>query len=46
MLSDLSLRALLVQGRVVVEQGAIPDFDMQALRRDAEAFVNRVKNCL
>ena len=43
---NASLKALLVQGRVVVENGAIPGLDMQALRRDAEAFVNRVKKCL
>ena len=39
---NASLRALLVQGRVVVQNGAIPGLDVQALRRDAQAFVDRI----
>jgi len=34
-----TLRALLVHGRIVVENDAIPGLDMAQLRRDAEAFV-------
>ena len=34
-----SLRVLLVQGRVVVENGAIPGVDMAALRHEAQAAV-------
>ncbi len=34
-----TLRALLVQGRVVVENDTIPGLDLAALRRDAQAFV-------
>ena len=34
-----SLRALLVQGRVVVEHDAIPGLDIAALRREAQAAV-------
>ena len=34
-----TLRALLVQGRVVVENDAIPGLDMAQLRADAQAFV-------
>ena len=37
-----SLRALLVQGRVVVENNAIPGLDLAALRRDAAAVVGRM----
>lgn len=40
---NASLRALLVQGRVVVENGQIPGLDMQGLRRDAQAFVERIR---
>jgi hypothetical protein len=32
-----------VQGRVVVENGQIPGLDMLALRRDAAAFVDRIR---
>jgi 8-oxoguanine deaminase len=35
-----SLRAVLVQGRVVVENDAIPGLDMAQLQADAQAFVN------
>jgi 8-oxoguanine deaminase len=38
-----TLKALLVHGRVVVENDAIPGLDMAQLRRDALAFVNLVK---
>jgi 8-oxoguanine deaminase len=36
------LRALLVQGRVVVRDNQIPGLDMAELRADAQAFVTRV----
>ncbi len=36
-----SLKAVLVQGRVVVENGAIPGLDLSHLRREAQAFVDR-----
>jgi len=36
-----SLRAVLVQGRIVVENDAIPGLDLSSLRREAQAFVNR-----
>lgn len=36
------LRALLVHGRVVVEDDAIPGVDLEALRREAQAFVRRI----
>ncbi len=36
-----TLRALLVQGRVVVENDAIPGLDLAHLRRDAQTFVAR-----
>jgi len=36
------LRALLVHGRVVVENDRIPGLDLTQLRRDAQAFVQRV----
>jgi len=36
-----SLKAVLVQGRVVVENGMIPGVDLSALRREAQAFVDR-----
>ena len=36
-----SLKAVLVQGRVVVENGTIPGLDLSALRREAQAFVDR-----
>ena len=35
-----TLRALLVQGRVVVEHDAIPSFDMAQLRHDAQRLVS------
>jgi cytosine/adenosine deaminase-related metal-dependent hydrolase len=38
------LRALLVQGRVVVENDAIPGLDLAQLRREAEAFVHQILN--
>jgi cytosine/adenosine deaminase-related metal-dependent hydrolase len=38
------LRALLVQGRVVVENDQIPGLDLAQLRRDAEAFVRKILN--
>jgi cytosine/adenosine deaminase-related metal-dependent hydrolase len=38
------LRAVLVAGRVVVENGAIPGLDMEALRRDAQALVTMMLN--
>ncbi|MEN9417970.1 MAG: hypothetical protein RI988_1590 [Pseudomonadota bacterium] len=37
-----SLRAVLVQGRVVVENGTIPGLDLAQLRREAEAFVQGI----
>ena len=37
-----SLRALLVQGRVVVENDQVPGLDMAQLRHDAQRFVNAV----
>ena len=37
-----TLRALLVQGRVVVENDQIPGLDMAQLRHDAQRFVNKV----
>ena len=36
-----SLKAVLVQGRVVLENGTIPGIDLPALRREAQAFVHR-----
>jgi cytosine/adenosine deaminase-related metal-dependent hydrolase len=36
-----SLKAVLVQGRVVVENGNIPGIDLSVLRREAQAFVHR-----
>jgi cytosine/adenosine deaminase-related metal-dependent hydrolase len=36
-----SLKAVLVQGRVVVENGTIPGLDLSGLRREAQAFVDR-----
>jgi len=36
-----SLRAVLVQGRIVVENDTIPGLDLSSLRREAQAFVNR-----
>jgi len=35
-----SLKALLVNGRVVVEAGAVPGLDMAGLRREAQALVD------
>jgi len=37
-----TLRALLVQGRVVVEDDTIPGLDLAQLRHDAQAFVEHV----
>jgi 8-oxoguanine deaminase len=37
-----TLRAVLVQGRVVVEHNRIPGFDMDKLRADAQAFVKHM----
>jgi cytosine/adenosine deaminase-related metal-dependent hydrolase len=37
-----TLRALLVQGRVVVENDTIPGLDLAQLRHDAQTFVERV----
>jgi 8-oxoguanine deaminase len=37
-----TLRALLVQGRVVVENDAIPGLDMARLRAESSAFVQRL----
>ena len=37
-----TLRALLVQGRVVVENDTIPGLDMAQLRHDAQDFVKRI----
>ena len=37
-----TLRALLVQGRVVVENDTIPGLDLAQLRHDAQAFVEQV----
>jgi cytosine/adenosine deaminase-related metal-dependent hydrolase len=37
-----ALRALLVQGRVVVEHDRIPGLDLAALRREAAAFVRSI----
>lgn len=39
-----TLRALLVQGRVVVDNDRIPGLDLAELRRDAEAFVRTLLN--
>jgi cytosine/adenosine deaminase-related metal-dependent hydrolase len=36
------LRALLVHGRIVVENDQIPGLDLAQLRRDAAAFVQRI----
>ena len=41
-----TLRALLVAGRVVVHNDAIPGLDMAQLRADAKAFVDHVKAAL
>jgi cytosine/adenosine deaminase-related metal-dependent hydrolase len=38
-----TLRALLVQGRVVVENDAVPGLDMAQLRADAQALVRRMR---
>jgi 8-oxoguanine deaminase len=38
-----TLRALLVQGRVVVENDAIPGLDLARLRREAQALVSRMR---
>jgi 8-oxoguanine deaminase len=38
-----SLRALLVQGRVVVEHDSIPGLDLARLRREAQALVSRMR---
>jgi cytosine/adenosine deaminase-related metal-dependent hydrolase len=38
-----SLRALLVQGRVVVQDDVIPGLDLAQLRRDARALVARMR---
>jgi 8-oxoguanine deaminase len=38
-----TLRALLVQGRVVVENDAIPGLDMARLRQEAQALVSRMR---
>jgi len=37
-----TLRAVLVNGRVVVENDAIPGIDMAELRRDAQVLVNHM----
>ena len=37
------LKALLVQGRVVVQDDAIPGLDLAALRREAQALVDRMR---
>jgi cytosine/adenosine deaminase-related metal-dependent hydrolase len=39
-----TLRAVLVQGRVVVEHDTIPGLDLGALRADARRFVETVRN--
>ncbi len=39
-----TLRALLVQGRTVVENDAIPGLDIAQLRRDAQALVDLMKH--
>jgi 8-oxoguanine deaminase len=36
------IRLLMVGGRIVVENGAIPGFDIEKLRRDASAVINRI----
>ena len=41
-----TLRALLVAGRIVVENDQIPGLDMAQLRADAKAFVDGVKAAL
>ncbi len=38
------LRAVLVAGRIVVENGTIPGLDLDALRRDAQALVTTMLN--
>jgi cytosine/adenosine deaminase-related metal-dependent hydrolase len=38
------LRLLMVGGRTVVENGAIPGLDMEKLRRDAAAVIKRIAN--
>jgi cytosine/adenosine deaminase-related metal-dependent hydrolase len=39
-----SIRALLVQGRIVVENNTIPGLDLAAMRRQAQAFVLRTQS--
>ena len=36
------LKMLMVGGRIVVEDGAIPGFDLEQLRRDAARVVKRL----
>jgi len=38
------LKTLMVGGRIVVENGAIPGLDIEKLRRDAAAIVKRIAN--
>lgn len=38
-----ALRAVLVHGRIVVENDTIPGLDLGALRREAQAFVDRTR---
>jgi cytosine/adenosine deaminase-related metal-dependent hydrolase len=38
-----TLRALLVQGRVVVENDTVPGLDLAQLRADAQALVQRMQ---
>jgi hypothetical protein len=40
-----TLRALLVQGRVVAERDTIPGLDLARLRADAQALVQRMREC-
>ncbi len=41
-----TLRLLLVQGRVVVENDSIPGLDMAELRRDARTFIESIRESL
>jgi cytosine/adenosine deaminase-related metal-dependent hydrolase len=38
------LKTLMVGGRIVVENGAIPGLDLEKLRRDAAAIIKRIAN--
>jgi len=38
------LKILMVGGRIVVENGAIPGLDLEKLRHDAAAIIKRIAN--